>query len=87
MTRAAKIADRLVGSNIDFFFYLYDRWQDKGKYERKEDYEEAIERRIGCPVELITDPWGFKFEVDGKMFVLKLNNQGDQGDYFELSTL
>ena len=73
MGKAEKKAKQIVGCNIDALFYLYDRWNDKSKHEGTDAYEAVIQWLIGRPVQLTTRPWGFRFEVDGKLFALQMN--------------
>ena len=79
--KIAALAKRLVGSNLEFLYYVYKCWLDDGETKK---YEKVLEKRIGCPVELITDPWGFKFDILGEKFVFELRNH--QG-CFELHKL
>ncbi len=77
MTKAEKKAKLIIECNIDALFYLYDRWNDKSKHDGADAYEAVIQWLIGRPVQLITRPWGFRFEVDGEQFVLMMNSDLD----------
>jgi hypothetical protein len=39
---------------IDFFGYLYGRWQDEKEYEDFQEYIDAVENRLGLPIETMT---------------------------------
>jgi hypothetical protein len=41
-------------SFIDFFGYLYGRWQDEKEYEDFQEYIDAVENRLGLPIERMT---------------------------------
>jgi hypothetical protein len=69
--KIAALAKRLVGLNLEFINYVYKCWLDDGETKK---YEKVLEKRLGCPVELRTAPWGFKIDILGEKFVFELCN-------------
>lgn len=66
----AVIADK----HLDFFVYLYSRWQDEKEYEDFAEYEKVmIEKITELPIKAATKrPFGIKYDYEGFEIHIKI---------------
>jgi hypothetical protein len=53
-TVAEILGEDVFDSFIDFFSYLYSRWQDEKEYEDFQEYIDAAEDKVGLPIDKMT---------------------------------
>ena len=72
-------AQKFYQLSVDYFTYLYSRWQDEKDYEDPAEYLESMKKRgleHGVVVTKFTKrPFGCEFECDGKKYKLTIGSR------------